>query len=240
MGGEGVISAPAAIERAVLAALDTVRDPELDESLPELGFVAGIRIEGGAAEVRLRLPTYFCAPNFAFLMVADAHRAVCAVPGVREARVILEDHFASQEITAGVEAGASFSRVFAGEADGGLEDLRLLFRRKALLARQHAICLKLLARGHAAADLAALTLADVPPGPEAASYLHRRAELGIDTKPPAALVITGAGTPVPAEEMERHLRLARAIRVSVEANAGMCRGLLATRYGKPPREEAAA
>ena len=37
----------------------------------------------GAAEVHLRLPTYFCAPNFAFLMVADAHDAVAAVPGVR-------------------------------------------------------------------------------------------------------------------------------------------------------------
>ena len=31
--------------------------------------------------VGLRLPTFFCAPNFSFLMVADAYDAVSAVPG---------------------------------------------------------------------------------------------------------------------------------------------------------------
>ncbi len=36
--------------------------------------------------MRLRLPTYFCAPNFAFLMVADAYDAVSAVPGVPRPR----------------------------------------------------------------------------------------------------------------------------------------------------------
>ncbi len=32
-------------------------------------------------QVRLRLPTYFCAPNFAFLMVADAYDAVIGAAG---------------------------------------------------------------------------------------------------------------------------------------------------------------
>ena len=60
----------------VLAALDVVRDPELDEPITALGFVASCTVSGAPGEyvaaVRLRLPTYFCAPNFAFLMVADA------------------------------------------------------------------------------------------------------------------------------------------------------------------------
>ena len=79
----------------LLTALETVRDPELDEPITSLGFVASCTVSAaGDAQVRLRLPTYFCAPNFAFLMVADAYDAVSAVPGVRSTEVVLEDHFA--------------------------------------------------------------------------------------------------------------------------------------------------
>ena len=54
-----------------------MRDPELDEPVTELGFVASCTVsKAGVAVVRLRLPTYFCAPNFAYLMVADAYDAV--------------------------------------------------------------------------------------------------------------------------------------------------------------------
>jgi len=61
----------------LLAALGTVRDPELDEPITALGFVSACSLAAdGTAEVRLRLPTYFCAPNFAYLMVADAYDAV--------------------------------------------------------------------------------------------------------------------------------------------------------------------
>ena len=91
----------------VLAALDAVRDPELDEPVTSLGFVASCTVSAdGVASVRLRLPTYFCAPNFAYLMVADAYDAVSAVEGVQRADVVLEDHFASDTINAGVAAPA--------------------------------------------------------------------------------------------------------------------------------------
>ena len=93
----------------VWRALGTVRDPELDEPVTALGFVASCTLsDDGTAEVHLRLPTYFCAPNFAYLMVADAHDAVCAVPGVRRAVVVLDDHFAADAINAGVAARAGF------------------------------------------------------------------------------------------------------------------------------------
>ena len=59
-----------------------MRDPELDEPITTLGFVASCVVsQDGRAAVRLRLPTYFCAPNFAFLMVADAYDAVTGGPG---------------------------------------------------------------------------------------------------------------------------------------------------------------
>jgi metal-sulfur cluster biosynthetic enzyme len=109
----------------LLAALATVRDPELDEPITSLGFVAACVISpDGEAEVRLRLPTYFCAPNFAYLMVADAYDAVTAVPGVRSAHVLLEDHFAAAAINGGIAAQAGFAQSFDGEAVGELHDLR--------------------------------------------------------------------------------------------------------------------
>ena len=83
--GEAGRHAVSALQEAVLDALSAVRDPELDEPLPALGFVASVRVHGPRAQVRLRLPTYFCAPNFAYLMVADARAAGLAVPGVEEA-----------------------------------------------------------------------------------------------------------------------------------------------------------
>ena len=99
----------ACVASAALAALATVRDPELDEPVTTLGFVASCTVScEGRATVRLRLPTYFCAPNFAYLMVADAFDAVSAVPGVRSAAVFLDDHFASDTINHGVAARAGF------------------------------------------------------------------------------------------------------------------------------------
>jgi len=47
------------VSSAALAALATVRDPELDEPITALGFVASCVVSPeGRAEVRLRLPTY--------------------------------------------------------------------------------------------------------------------------------------------------------------------------------------
>jgi metal-sulfur cluster biosynthetic enzyme len=88
-----------------------VRDPELDEPITSLGFVTSAAVSAdGDAQVRLRLPTYFCAPNFAFLMVADAYDAVSALKGLRSTQVVLEDHFAGDAINNGVAARAGFAR----------------------------------------------------------------------------------------------------------------------------------
>jgi len=90
-------------EQAVLAALGTVSDPELDESLVELGFLDSVRIEDeGCVEVVLRLPTFWCAPNFAYLMAFDAREATRRVPGVRHVRLVLKDHMFSDEISTGI------------------------------------------------------------------------------------------------------------------------------------------
>jgi metal-sulfur cluster biosynthetic enzyme len=220
---------------AVLAALGTVRDPELDESLTALGFVAGLEVDGDTVRARLRLPTYFCAPNFAYLMMADAGTALRAVPGVRQAEVVLDDHFTADEINAGIAQRRSFQESFDGLADDELDELRALFRRKALVARQQRLVRALLDQGTTVERLGRLRLGDLMPSEELDTYLERRAELGLDVSPEAPLVVDTDGNPIPAELLEGHLRFARLTRVSIEGNAGFCRGLLATRYGLPDR-----
>ena len=136
------------LESRVLEALGTVYDPELDEPITTLGFVGSCVVtDAGDVSVRLRLPTPQCAPNFAFLMAADAAAAVRRVAGVGSVNVELEDHYTGREINGAVNRGEAFAQAFPGEAEGELDALRLLFFRKALVARQSRLCEALLAAG---------------------------------------------------------------------------------------------
>jgi metal-sulfur cluster biosynthetic enzyme len=218
-------------ESAVRDALGTVRDPELDAPITDLGFVADLTIDGSRVDVRLQLPTYFCAANFAWLMVADAREAVRGVPGVEDAYVSLDDHFAGSQITDGANAGAEFDEAFEGLADGGLDMLRTLFRRKAFIARTYEVTRRLRQEGHTPQDLLAFRLRDLPAGEDVDAYIQRRAELGLDTGPDAPLLVDGAGRPVHDTEVELHLRQARSVAVSIEGNSGFCRAVLDARYG---------
>lgn len=222
--------------QALLTALGTVRDPELDEPITELGFVASCTVSGdGEAQVRLRLPTYFCAPNFAFLMVADAYDAVTAVPGVRHAEVILTDHFASDAINGGVAAQAGFVGSFSGEAVSELDGLRADFLRKAVLAGTDQVCRPLLAAGRSPAALTGLTLGDVPDSRPLRRLRARRAELGLPAGDGAPLLIEPAtGAPVSPADLPLHLRKAKLTRTSLDANGSICRGMLAHRYHNTP------
>ncbi|MEN3306840.1 MAG: hypothetical protein V7603_3042 [Micromonosporaceae bacterium] len=216
----------------VLAGLEAVRDPELDQPITTLGFVASCAVSAdGDAEVHLRLPTYFCAPNFAFLMVADAYDAVSTVDGVRSTVVVLDDHFAAEAINDGVAARAGFARSFAGEAVDELDGLRADFLRKAVMAGTDQVCRPLLAAGTEPAELARLTLGDVPPSRDLDRLRRRRAELGLPAGDDAALLIDPAtGATVGAGALPLHLRRARTTRVSLDANTSICRGMLWHRY----------
>jgi metal-sulfur cluster biosynthetic enzyme len=216
----------------VLAALGAVRDPELDEPITELGFVASCTVSAdGDAHVRLRLPTYFCAPNFAFLMVADAYDAVSVLPGLRSTEIVLEDHFASDAINGGVAARAGFARTFDGEAVGELDQLRADFLRKAVMAGTDQVCRPLLADGAEPSALLTMTLGEVPGSRALDRLRQRRADLGLPAGDDAPLLIDPAtGAPVRDDAVPLHLRKARITRVGIEANAGICRGMLRHRY----------
>jgi len=214
---------------ALLEALGRVRDPELDEPITALGFVSSCTLSSaGVAEVHLRLPTYFCAPNFAFLMVADAYDAVSALPAVQETKIVLDEHFAADEINGGVAARAGFARSFDGEAVGELDQLRVDFLRKAVYAGTDLVCRPLVAAG---TGLVGLRLGDVPASPQLGRLRRRRAELGLPAGDEAPLLVDPAtGAEVDAGAVPLHLRRARVTRTSLEANAGICRGMLRHRY----------
>ena len=153
------------IEERVIAALSTVLDPELDEPVTELGFVRTVTLDDDGVEVHLRLPTAFCSPNFAYLMVSDAYDALEAVPGIGRVRVVLDEHHDSDKINAGTAAGLGYVGTFGSEAETSLDELRLKFQRKAHLAAMERCCRAMLTRNTWTLDeLPLLELLDLPEG----------------------------------------------------------------------------
>jgi metal-sulfur cluster biosynthetic enzyme len=228
----------------VLDALATVRDPELDEPITELRFVTACEVSpDGDVEVRLRLPTPQCAPNFAFLMAADAWAAVRRLPDVRGVSIVLEDHYTGAEINAAIGNGATFEDAFPGETRGDLDALRGLFQRKALVARQASLCEALVASGETPEQMTSRRVSDLQrdhPGLEARRCLELRECLGIASEPEAPAFVRPNGEPIAAGELPRWLRMANLVRVSLEVNGGICRSLLASRYSVSSPEEVAA
>ena len=215
------------LEQRVWDALGTVMDPELDEAVTTLGFVQEWSVDDGVARVRLRLPTYFCAPNFVWMMVADAHEALSAVEGLVHIDVGVDDHFATDEIALAGDASASCG----GHADvPNLDELRLTFRRKAYTAALDRVWRQLRRDGAVVADLADRCLADVPPSDDRDRLVRCRAALGLPTDPRSMLLLDETGESISTAEAEIWLRRAQTVRVNIEGNAELCRGLLCSRY----------
>jgi metal-sulfur cluster biosynthetic enzyme len=225
------------IRARVLDALGTVHDPELDEPITSLEFVTSCDVSAeGDVDVRLRLPTSQCAPNFAFLMAADARDAVGRLSEVREVTILLEGHCTDDEINAAVNRGEAFAQAFPGETEGELDALRRRFRRKALVARQSRLCEALLAGGATPEEVTARRVGDLPHDPDARRCLELRRQLGLPREDDAAAFVLPDGGAIAAGDLRRWLRVGRLVRTSLETNGGMCRSLLSVRYDLPDRE----
>ena len=220
---------------SVLGALAEVYDPELDEPITRLGFVTSCEVsDDGDVEVVLRLPTPQCAPNFAFLMAADARNALRRLPEVREISVKLEDHYTGAEINAALARGEDFTGAFPGETGGDddLVALRELFLRKALVARESRLCDSLLNAGATAEQVAARRVRDLPQDTrDAQRCLELRRQLGLESDADSPAFVLPSGEAVPPAELKRWLRTARLVRMSLEVNGGICRSLLQIRHG---------
>jgi metal-sulfur cluster biosynthetic enzyme len=218
----------------VIDALAEVYDPELDEPITRLGFVSSCEVStDGDVEVVLRLPTPQCAPNFAFLMAADARKVVRRLPDVRDVTIKLEDHYTGAEINAAIGRGDGFAGAFPGETvDNDLAALRELFLRKALVARESRLCETLLNNGATAEEVAALRVADLPNDvPDAQRCVELRRLLGLPDDPDSPAFVLPDGQPLAPADTKRWLRTARLVRMSLEVNGGICRSLLQVRHG---------
>ena len=229
----------------VWRALEMVSDPELDESLPRLGFVRAVDIDDEArVRLSMRLPTYWCAANFAFIMAEDARAALERLPWVREAVVTIEDHYSGDEINRGIAAKLPFDAAFPGEAGGDLTELRRMFRAKAFMRRQEKLLRRMLADGYSADRLAALTLEDLQRTEPCEAddrrlrqaYIAIRAEFARGSD---LAFVTAAGAALDPKTFAAYLADLRRTTANIEFNAAICAGLLKSRSGEPPEPERA-
>src|ERR1700678_4554577 len=87
----------------VWACLQGVTDPELDESVTELNFVTKVDVDPESrVHIEFRLPTYWCAANFSFLMADDMRQAVKDLPWVADVSIMLGEHMYADKINAGL------------------------------------------------------------------------------------------------------------------------------------------
>ena len=217
--------------------LDTVTDPELDESVVDLLFVTSVDIDADDhVRIVFRLPTYWCAANFAFMMADDMREAALGASWVKGVTVVLGEHMYSDTINTGVAAGRSFQESFGKEADGDLDEVRRTFLLKAFQRRQEALILHLAAAGYTPSAIVRLTIGalDTLQNDEerrrlVARYLQRRSIAG-PASAEALAFVTSAGDPLQVEGFEVYVKNLRRVRVNAEFNGALCRGLLAVRF----------
>ncbi|MDX3968411.1 MAG: iron-sulfur cluster assembly protein [Bradyrhizobium sp.] len=220
--------------------LALVTDPELDEPVTELGFVERVTVDHvDGVDIVFRLPTYWCSANFAFLMADDMRRAVSSLPWVREARPQLRDHMVAEEINRGVREGRSFGEALKDFASGGsLDDLREKFRRKAFERRQEVMILALRRLGYEDPAICRMSLRAFDAinfgSEEVARERPRYRELLVERRladlPADPAFVTYDGAPIKRHEMASYLQRLRGVRINMEFNSSLCRGLLAVRY----------
>ncbi|CCE01523.1 iron-sulfur cluster assembly protein [Bradyrhizobium sp. STM 3809] len=221
----------------VWASLRRVMDPELDESVVDLNFVTRAEVDGSNhVHIEFRLPTYWCAANFSFLMADDMRRAVGTLDWVTGVSVVLGEHMYADTINAGLARGLSFQETFGGEADGDLEELRRTFLVKAFQRRQVALLNHLTGTGHSPQTLTALTLfelrglpVDDEGGRLRQRYLERR-DVVAAARDEMPAFVDAAGLPLSAERFTAYVSGLRRVCVNAEFNGALCRGLLSVRF----------
>lgn len=221
--------------------LSLVTDPELDEAVTDMGFIESYEImDGGHVHVAFRLPTFWCSPNFAFMMGHDMRASVMALPWVKRVDVVLGEHMYVDQINRGVNGGLSFQETFGDAANGELDEIRQTFRRKAFQWRQEALLTDLLNRGHEAETLVSWTIERLreSSASEAAQHLITRYLERRDLSGPFGgtdrAFVTLDGTPLVAGSMTDYLRKIRRIRTNAEFNGALCRRLLDERFSTEP------
>jgi metal-sulfur cluster biosynthetic enzyme len=221
----------------VWAALDTVTDPEIDESVTTLEFISRVEVsDENDVSIEFRLPTFWCAPNFAFLMASDMRDSVAELDWVRSVSVMLLDHFSADLINRGVALKQDFRDAFPGETDDDLDSIRRKFLGKAFERRQELLMRHLLAAGYEPAWITQVTLGELMRQPLDAKdvglrnlYVFIWRRIRPDSAEQDLAFTTVDGTPVEPGEFRTYLRKVAGVRRNADFNGLICRGLLAAR-----------
>ena len=219
---------------ALLARLERVLDPELDESVLSLGFVESVAgDDAGNVTVCLRLPTYWCAANFSYLMASDVQRELSGLEGVGSVTVRLREHFAGREVEAGSASAKTFGEAFPSGGPDTLEETRQIFLRKGYFSRQERLLRELKRSGLSFEQMAALRVGDIGTAQAderiVSRYLERREELGLDCSAQAPLIVNLKGEAIPPRELGAYYVRARTTRLAMEANGSLCSAMLQSR-----------
>src|ERR1700704_1245284 len=247
-----VKEAKADLKQNVLRALSTVVDPELDEPITELGFVKNLSVsEDGRVSVDLVTSTFWCSPNFVYMMLEEARDVVSKIDGITAVRVHLEGHHDSERINGGINERKSFSECYPTEAGGNLEELNRMIRTRVLRSRLSSMVAAMARSGvtplellHASGrDVVAdgetilITLGDntrriSDPADAAriARYLSFLDGLGRMAGP--LMIFDLDGRTPESHELESMLALSRSAKSNFSLNAELCRALLQSRLGR--------
>ena len=220
-----------------------VNDPELDEPVTEMGFVERVKVaEDEFIELDFRLPTYWCSPNFAFLMLDGLREALESLSWRPRFRITLHDHLFADVVNNGVAQGKRFEEIFeALSPEEDLAGLRETFLRKAFQKRQEAALVGLREAGWTDDDILALdcrTLDEASVGPELNACLTRYREAMRARFPTSGggslAFVSWDGGMVQAADLPAYLAMLRAVRINMEFNGALCRGLKQKRYWEKP------
>jgi metal-sulfur cluster biosynthetic enzyme len=227
----------------VWAQLDLVMDPELDEPVTDMGFIEAVSITDtspqnvATVDVSFRLPTYWCSPNFAFIMAEDIKRQVENLPWVGQAVITLQDHMAADEMNAAINSGASFGSVFEDLHPGeDLAALREKFDVKAFQRRQEVVIKALIAMGFIPTEIVSMPrglldatlLADPEDARQKTRYMAILAQKQLAPAAKDLAFPTYQGSPI--TDYGLYMGLLRSVRINMEFSGSLCRGLKQSRY----------
>ena len=229
----------------VWVALGQVTDPEIDESVTGLEFVTRVEVEAGnRVSIEFRLPTYWCAPNFAFLMASDMRDVVEELPWVEQVSVELLDHFSAALINRSVALKQDFREAFPGETDGDLTQIRQTFLGKSYQRRQELLMRYLLRMRVDASWLIRATWRDLKElslDKEGISlrdlYLFAWRRIHSSSDQDQLAFTTVDRRPLNLDELKDYLRLITGVRRTAEFNGLVCSSLLIARKGNLPVPE---
>lgn len=221
----------------VWTALGTVTDPELDEPVTRLEFVSRVSLDANDyVSIEFRLPTYWCAPNFAFMMASDMRDAVAEIGWVHGVSVSLLDHFSAELINRGVALKQEFRDAFPGETDDDLKLIREKFLGKAFERRQELLMRHVLGKGQKAEWMTQASMKELMALPLDAEgtrlrilyiFAWRRLYPEWGEKNFAFVALNGG--PLDPTQLSSYLRKVAGVRRNAEFNGLICRSLLAER-----------